>query len=337
MAIRQRAYKSLKDELVKKSREAMLAAVQVYNNPQITFKSETFITLAVISWTYLLHAYYRQNKIEYRYFSIVGRKKIFNRTKNGAYKYWELDQCLNCEHCPVDTETVLNLKFLIGIRHEIEHQMTNRIDDYISAKLQACCINYAHYLCKLFGDKYDIREQLALSLQFAPVSPETVELIKDNPKLSSNVRNYIAAFESNLSENQVASQRYAYRLLFAPKSANRPGQADRVIEYIPADSPAAVGLNHEYTLIKETEKDKYLPSDIVTLMQDEGHYWFTISQHTKLWQKYDAKNPSKKYGILIAGKQWYWYKNWVEVVRTYCIKHTEDYKRGLERVSNLQK
>ena len=25
----------------------MLSAVQVYNNPQITFKSETFITLAV--------------------------------------------------------------------------------------------------------------------------------------------------------------------------------------------------------------------------------------------------------------------------------------------------
>ena len=81
MSSRNRSCKSIKDELVKKSREAMLAAVQVYNNPQITFKSETFITLAVISWTYLLHAYYRQNKIEYRYYSQVGKKKIFDRTK----------------------------------------------------------------------------------------------------------------------------------------------------------------------------------------------------------------------------------------------------------------
>ena len=44
---------SIKDELIRKGREAVLAAVQVYNNPNITFKAETFITLAVIGWTYL--------------------------------------------------------------------------------------------------------------------------------------------------------------------------------------------------------------------------------------------------------------------------------------------
>lgn len=41
-----------KTELLIKSREAMMSAVQLYNNPQITFKSETFITLAIIAWTY---------------------------------------------------------------------------------------------------------------------------------------------------------------------------------------------------------------------------------------------------------------------------------------------
>jgi hypothetical protein len=42
--------------LVKKAREAMLAAVQIHNNPQIDFKSELFIVTSVIAWTYLLHA-----------------------------------------------------------------------------------------------------------------------------------------------------------------------------------------------------------------------------------------------------------------------------------------
>ena len=41
-----RRMKSVKTELVKKAREAMLAAVQLYNNPQVTFKAESFITLA---------------------------------------------------------------------------------------------------------------------------------------------------------------------------------------------------------------------------------------------------------------------------------------------------
>lgn len=53
---RKRRIGSVKTELVKKAREAMLAAVQLYNNPQVTFKAEAFITLSVIGGTYMLHA-----------------------------------------------------------------------------------------------------------------------------------------------------------------------------------------------------------------------------------------------------------------------------------------
>ncbi|MDP9050191.1 MAG: hypothetical protein M3O31_05610 [Acidobacteriota bacterium] len=38
---------SVANELVSKSREAMLTAVQIYNNPQINFKSELFIASTV--------------------------------------------------------------------------------------------------------------------------------------------------------------------------------------------------------------------------------------------------------------------------------------------------
>ena len=81
---------SIKNELLQKSRESMLAAVQIFNNPNVNFKSESFIVLAIISWTYLLHAYYREKKIEYRYFDQKEQRKRFHSTKNGAYKYWEL-------------------------------------------------------------------------------------------------------------------------------------------------------------------------------------------------------------------------------------------------------
>ena len=37
-----------KYELVKKSRESALAAVQIFNNPNITFKSEAFSVLIII-------------------------------------------------------------------------------------------------------------------------------------------------------------------------------------------------------------------------------------------------------------------------------------------------
>ncbi|HAT8989627.1 TPA: DUF3644 domain-containing protein, partial [Legionella pneumophila] len=53
---RKRSVFSIKNELIKKSQEAALAAIQLYNNPLITFKSESFIVLMNIAWTYLLHA-----------------------------------------------------------------------------------------------------------------------------------------------------------------------------------------------------------------------------------------------------------------------------------------
>jgi hypothetical protein len=59
-----------KDELLIKAREAMLAAVQGYNNPNCYFKSELFMVSAVIAWTYVLLHYYK-NKL-------CKRRRYFN-------------------------------------------------------------------------------------------------------------------------------------------------------------------------------------------------------------------------------------------------------------------
>lgn len=239
---RKRRVKSVKTELVKKAREAMLAAVQLYNNPQVTFKAEAFITLAVIGWTYMLHAYYRSTDVDYRYYHTAGKKKVYDKTKYGAYKHWELERCLNDAACPLDSETTTNLRFLIGVRHEIEHQMTDKIDEYLSAKLQACAINFDYYMCKLFGNRYNLSKELSLAIQFSPLSPDQRENLQDNLHITSNVKNFVVDFENVLSEEALRSSRYAYRVLFVPISAKRPGQADQVVEFVKSDSPLAEGL-----------------------------------------------------------------------------------------------
>jgi len=94
----------------------------------------------IIAWTYLLHAYYRSKHVEYRYFKQGKKRKIYDRTKHGAYKYWELERCLNDAQSPIDKDTANNLRFLIGLRHEIEHQMTRLLDNYLSGRYQACAM-----------------------------------------------------------------------------------------------------------------------------------------------------------------------------------------------------
>ncbi len=319
--------KSIKNELIYKAKEAMLAAVQIYNNPTITFKAESFITLAVIAWTYLLHAYYRQEKIDYRYFEEKGERKRYDKTKHGAFKHWELERCLNEKHCPLDVDTTTNLKFLIGIRHEIEHQMTNQIDELISAKLQACAINFDYYIINLFGDKYGLNKDLSLVIQFSPLTVNQQKDLRNNRFMLSSVRNFIVDFEDSLSENVLTSSKYAYRVLFTPVNAKRKGQADQVIEFIDSKSPLANEVEKTYTIMKETEKPKYRPSEIVKMMQEEGDTWCSISKHTDLWKAKDAKNAIHGYGTSISGT-WYWYDSWVEVVRQNCFNQKKNYSNS---------
>lgn len=61
---------------------------------------------------------------------------------------------------PVEAATKQNLLFLIGLRHEIEHQMSPNIDSYLPGRYQACAMNLNHYARRLFGDGYALDEYL---------------------------------------------------------------------------------------------------------------------------------------------------------------------------------
>lgn len=195
--------------------------------------------------------------------------------------------------------------------------MTERIDEFISAKLQACAINFDFYITKLFGEKYKISEEVALVIQFSPLTPEQGASLRDNPHLTTSIKNYVCAFEDELPDHILKSSKYAYRILFVPIAANRAGQADKVVEFVKPDSELAGEIDK--ILIKETEKPKYLPSQIVQLMREKGFTKFKINIHTDLWKSKNArKNP--RYGTTIANT-WYWYKAWVDEVEKYCREH----------------
>jgi len=317
MPKRTRKLWSVKNELLVKSREAMLCAVQIFNNPNIVFKSESFIMLSNVAWTYLLHSYFIKNGIDYRYYKQGPKTKRYDKTTRGSFKYWELERCLNEDNCPIDAIPKSNLRFLIGLRHEIEHQMTTRLDDFLSARFQACCLNYNHYIKKLFGEENGIDKYLAFSLQFSSITEEHAKQLKEFSELPKNIAAYINAFDDEISDEVFNNPQYSYRVLYVPKTTNTKGQADKVIEFIKADSPEAQGLNKEYRIIRDREKPKHLPTEILQIMRTKGYNRFGMHQHTLLWKKLDAKNEAKGFGVSVAGF-WYWYDNWIKEVEKYC-------------------
>lgn len=320
MAKRHRKLYSIKEELLTKSREAMLCAVQIFNNPNIVFKSESFIVLSNISWTYLLHSYYKEKGIDYRYYEMKEVRKRYDKTKRGAFKYWELERCLNDDNCPIDPIPKSNLKFLIGLRHEIEHQMTTRLDDYLSARFQACCLNYNQYIKKLFGEEKGIDKFLSFSLQFSSITEDHARQLKEFSELPKGIAAYINDFDDSISDEVFNNPQYSYRVLYVPKTTNTKGHADRVIEFIRADSPEAEGLNKEYRIIRDREKPKHLPTEVIEKVKAKGFKKFGMYQHTQLWQNLGAREEGKGFGVKVANT-WYWYDNWIKEVEKYCDEH----------------
>lgn len=311
------------DELLIKAREAMTAAVHTFNSAGLHFRAELFIVTAIIAWTYLLHAYYRREGVDHRYIKNVGGKQEVAKTTSGAEKFWELSNCLKASKCPIEAGAKTNLEFLLELRHEIEHRSTNRIDEAVSAKLQACCINFNEAIKKLFGPQYGLERRLPIALQFVTFSPDQQLAIKKASGLPTHIETMMDAFHQKLTAEQQADPRFAYRVAFVPKIGVKATTADLAIEFFKANSPEAVGL--QKLAVREVEKPKYRASHIVKEMRAKGFSKFNMHAHTKLWKALDARNPTKGYGAEILGGEWCWYETWMKRALEHCQENVGMY------------
>jgi hypothetical protein len=292
-------------QLVQKSREAISAAVSVYNNPLIQWKSEIFIVNCVIAWMYALHAYYKRAGIDYRYKA----NGTVQKTPDGRDRYWELSRCLDVAECPLSEPAKANLRYIIAIRNEVEHRISDNIDRFIEAKLQASALNLENFLTKQFGAAFGVAGALGAAIQMAALRPEQVEALK-RAATPAVVKAANAALEQPLSNETLNSPEYAYRVWLVPRIVNHKNQADYVGQYAPTGA--------ELT-IKEVEKKKYLPGQIVRAMKAEGAKKFKMADFVKIWQTQDGKNAKHKLGVMVAG-HWYWYEAMVTIVRQKLIE-----------------
>lgn len=297
------------DELLIKAREAMIAAVQTFNSAGLTFRAELFIVTAIIAWTYLLHAWFKREGIDYRYKG--------QTTKEGADKFWELTHCLKQGKCPAKGGVSRNLQFLMEIRHEIEHRSTNRIDDALGAKLQSCALNFNDLLKKEFGAQYGLEKRLPIALQFVSFGTEQRSALKKASGLPKNLEAAIDAFEHGLSEEQIKDPAYRMSYGFVPIAAKKPGAADTPVQIVSLGSAEAGEI--EKIIFKEVTKTRYPPGKVVEKVKAAGFPKFNMHDHTQLWKKLDAKKEDKGFGRPGDYKgSWVWYDRWIEEVIAYC-------------------
>ena len=303
------------DELLIKAREAMIAGIHVYNGANLMFRTELFIVAAIIAWTYLFHYWFFQEKVEYRYFNKDGTVK---KTKDGADCFWDLSECLKRSNGLISKGAAENLRFLIGLRNEIEHRSTNRIDLAIIDKLQACCINFNNAIKKSFGAKCGIQRRLPIALQLTSFSSEQRALLKKASDLPENIESYITAFEHGLSEEDLEDPSYQYRVTFVRMYKNRKTGADEIVRFVGAEFEDDEATQ---VYIRKVEENRYTATGICKKMQEAGFTEFTITEHIRLWKRLNAKDPALGWGKQgDYARSWVWNDSWMNQVRKHCQK-----------------
>lgn len=305
------------DELLIKAREAMIAAVHIFNSAGLMFRAELFITTAVIAWTYLLHAYYKRQGITYVYEG--------SKTAHGADRHWDLKQCLDTGKCPVPEGAKTNLRFLIELRNEIEHQSTTRIDDAIGAELQSCALNFNDAMKELFGMQFGLEKRLPIALQFVSFGPEQRSAMKKASSLPTHVSSFIEAFENGLTDEQVKDPAFRLKVAFVPVAAKKAAGADVAVVMVKPGSEEAEKVAG--VIFKEVNKTRYLPGRVVEKVQAAGFPKFRMHEHTLLWRELDARKDGKGFGCPgDAFGSWVWFDRWIERVIEHCQQEGERYR-----------
>lgn len=231
MKLRKGKTKSILDSSI----DAALLAVEIYNKPRTTFRSEGFITMMIIAWTRLFHAHFNAHiGDKYYYKNKSNRYEIID----GERKAWELNTCIK-KYGKLSKNIETNLDFFIKLRNKVEHRHIEKreVDTLIFGECQSFLFNYESQLIEFFGADYSINEALVYSLQFSQIRTHQQEKA-NRSALSKDLRDvmaFVEKYRNSLDEDIYNSQEFSIKLIQIPKISNT-NRADAAVEFVKWDA-----------------------------------------------------------------------------------------------------
>ena len=297
----------------------MLLAVQTFNSPALQFKTENFAILANIAWTYLLHEFY-------------DRKNIGILRKDG--KYIALSEMVERQDCPLTKGEINNLKDLKEIRDAVEHKLFGQSDGVWMSLFQACCLNFDSAICRLFGERLSLRNELAFALQFAKLSMEQIEVLQKYDDIPEHIQALDARLESRLSKEEKNDLAYKFRVIYTLDNATKKTAHIHFINSQSAEAKDIRNVLVQYKLADELYPHK--PSEVVKLITRKTSKQFNQHTHRQVWMFYkvrspsrskDPKNTDKRYCIYNPVYNAYSFSNeWVEFL-SEKVANNEEFKK----------
>jgi hypothetical protein len=201
-------------ETLKSSIESAMLAIEVYNKPLVTFKSESFIVLMCIAWTKALHAYLKKNKKSiYTTDHVLGKLPKTLSLRESINKIEILSQAVKN-----------NLDFFIEIRDQIvhAHQDSSIIDAKIFGQCQALIFNFEHFIENNFSRDSGFPSGFNFALQLSKGFSEDQwnSIRKKLSREAGDVATFIDLYRDNLDGSIRQSQEFSFKAALIPIVSN---------------------------------------------------------------------------------------------------------------------
>ena len=213
------------------SKDEALLAVELYNSRRQPRRLEAFYVHMHLAWLYLLHAKFRRDGIDFRYWRDGRLERV-----DGEPKTWELARCIEEEWDEIHPVRK-NLELSIALRNKIEHRYASLdpIADRTAGYAQAMLVNFERTLIDTFGASEGIGGELRFPIFVSAITAgEMEEAIRQQARVPAGVRNLLADFESGLSESVTTDQRYEFRIRLIPQTGPR-ADSDLAISFVRED------------------------------------------------------------------------------------------------------
>ena len=282
------------DALVDKARESALLAVQVYNNPLISFRTPGYIVHMIIAYTALFHALFERNGIEYWYKHDDETPRIIDGDKYA----WDISECIKHYYGGRISPESENIKFFVSIRNKIEHRFIPALDMTFSGKCQSLLANFEDLMLNEFGNFFVLGRNLSLALQFSVYSAEQERALR---KIQANeyeaIRKYSDAYDEALPEEIHQSMNYSFRAFLIPKIGNHARSSDVAIEFVkydPTNPEEMEKYERQIAFIKEKQipvanQGRLKATDVVKKIKETTGIDLNVTHHTNAWKLYRVR------------------------------------------------
>ena len=287
------------------SKQEALLAVDLYNRAGDDRRLEAFVVHMQIAWTYLSHAKFEREKMNYWH----SDEKTGRRVRvDGEFKTWELAKCIK-ELFPNPNHPVRrNVEFFIRLRNKIEHRYEQLLEPVVAGKCQSLIMNYEQTVADTFGEAEGLASRLRFPVFLSSLSDDAVAALKDTHKrLPKRLTEFVREYDAMLTDEVRDDYRYDFRVLLIPQTGPK-SEADVAMRFVRLDqlpSEQRDQLDIVQTIVRDkrvpvSNVGKHRPSYVCTKVSETLGVKFTPAwDHVKVWKHYKvrplatAPNPTK--------------------------------------------